>query len=479
MTSLGKLVRTTVFKLSLAYLLIFSIGVGVVLGGVGYNVKTLIDEQIEQTIDAEIAGLSESYAQGGIRRLVDAVQRRAAQPSSGLYLVTTFAGETIAGNVSQLPSGVLQNPGATETTYQRVGDNEPRARGLARIFLLPGGFRLLVGRDLADRETLRKVMAHALLTSLAWLVLIGAAGGAFVAWRVLRRVDAMNASAQTIMRGDLTRRLPLAGSNDELDRLARNLNAMLDRIGVLMQGMREVTDNVAHDLKTPLARLRSRAESALRASDGEGDLRAALEKVIDESDGLIRVFDALLMIARFEARADTMTMSTFDVGRAAQDVAELYEPLAEDKGVMLVCDSGDGLEVRGNRELIGQALVNIVDNALKYGAPKGGPDQGGEVRVSARRVGERVEVAVADRGEGVAPQDRLRILDRFVRLERSRSPPGSGLGLSLAAAVTHLHNGDIRLEDNAPGLRVVLSFPSAAPAPAPSPPLLLPAAASG
>ena len=371
MTSLGKLVRTTVFKLSLAYLLIFSIGVGVVLGGVGYNVKTLIDEQIAQTIDAEIAGLSESYAQGGIRRLVDAVQRRAAQPSSGLYLVTTFAGEAIAGNVGQLPTGVLQNPGATETTYQRVGDNEPRASALARIFLLPGGFRLLVGRDLADRETLRKVMAHALLTSLAWLALIGAAGGAFVAWRVLRRVDAMNASAQTIMRGDLTRRLPLAGSNDELDRLARNLNAMLDRIGVLMQGMREVTDNVAHDLKTPLARLRKpRRSGPARKRRRKASLRAALEKVIDESDGLIRVFDALLMIARFEARADATTMSAFDVGRAAQDVAELYEPLAEDKGLTLVCDADDGLEMRGNRELIGQALVNIVDNALKYGAAR-------------------------------------------------------------------------------------------------------------
>ena len=458
MTALGKLLRTTVFKLSLVYLVVFAIGAGLVLMRVGMNVKELFDDQIDQTVEAEIAGLSEQYRQGGIRRLVETVERRANQPGSSLYLVTTFAGERITGNVAQLPVGVLERPGLIETRYARTDGVVAEHRALARIFLLPGGFRLLVGRDLEDREALRGMMLRALLTSLGWLVLIGTAGGIFVAMRVLRRVDAMSASAQTIMSGDLSQRLPRTGSGDELDRLATSLNAMLERIGELMKGLQEVSDNIAHDLKTPLTRLRNGVDEALRSAQSPDDYRACLEKVVEESEGLIRVFNALLMIARLESGAAQEAMQDFDVAEVARDVAELYDAVAEEQGVMLTLDVDAPLMMRGGRELIGQALANLVDNAIKHGQPQ---ESGAQVvvNIAARRMGNRIELTIADRGPGVAAQDRARVLERFVRLEGSRSRPGSGLGLSLASAVARLHHGALRLDDHEPGLRVTIDLP--------------------
>ncbi|HWG03979.1 MAG TPA: ATP-binding protein [Beijerinckiaceae bacterium] len=459
MTGFGKLFRTTAFKLSLVYLIAFAVGAGLVLGKVAWDVKNLVDQQTAQTVEAEIKGLSEQYSQGGIWQLVDVVERRTLRPGGSLYLVTTPTGEAIAGNVETLPQGILNRPGVVETQYQRPGESpDERHRALARIFVLPGGFRLLVGHDLEDRESVSRVMNQALVTSLLWLTAIGTLGGLFVARRVLHRVDAMSASARTIMGGDLSGRLPLAGTGDELDRLAENLNALLERISELMTGLKEVSDNIAHDLKTPLTRLRNRAEAALRTANSTGEYRASLEQVIEESDGLIRIFNALLMIARAEAGSECAGMADFDAAEVARDVAELYEPLAETEDVAFDVDVGAGLIVYGNRELIGQAVANLVDNALKYGKPAE-PGKPHGVRIAARRTDGEVEIEVSDRGSGIAIEDRGRVINRFVRLEGSRSRPGSGLGLSLAAAIAHLHHGALRIEDNAPGLRVVITLP--------------------
>ncbi len=491
MTALGKLFRTTAFKLSLAWLVIFAIGAGLVIGRVGWNVKTLVDEQISQTLDAEITGLSEQYAQGGIRQLVQAIDRRARGPGAALYLLTTFSGEKVAGNVAVLPPGILSQPGYFETDYQRAEGVEdsapdkddhfrPPHRALAQIFVLPGGFRLLVGHDLNDRESLRRILGSALMSSLLWLIILGTAGSLFVARRVLRRVDAMTASAQSIMAGDLTGRLPLAGTGDELDRLAKNLNAMLERIGELMSGLREVSDNIAHDLKTPLTRLRNGAEQALRMAKNPDEHQAALAKIIDEADGLIRIFNALLMIARAEAGTLPESMVDLDAGDIARDLAELYEPVAEESGLQLAAFIEPNLPVHASRELLGQALANLVDNALKYGMKtlpspghKGASKPLPDVTIFASNRPAGIEISVADHGPGIAVADRARVLERFVRLEGSRSRPGSGLGLSLAAAVARLHGGTLRLEDNAPGLRVVLGLPKrSANQPSPSPSLL-------
>ncbi|MEJ0095553.1 MAG: ATP-binding protein [Methylocella sp.] len=471
MTALAKLFRTTVFKVSLAYLVISAIGAGMVLSSVGDNVKMLIDQQIGQTVDADIAGLSEQYSQGGIRHLVQSIKNRAQRPGADLYLLTTPAGEPIAGNIANLPEGVLNHPGLVETTYQPAGDAAAKdRRALARIFALPGGFRLVVGHDLEEGESLRQILGGALLKSLFWLVVIGTLGGLWVAQRVLKRVDAINANARTIVAGDLSGRLPLAGTGDELDRLVQNLNAMLERISELMAGLKQVSDNIAHDLKTPLTRLRGRAEQALQFAKTPEEYRCALEKVIEESDRLIQIFDALLNIARAEAGAGREGMTDFDAGSVTRDVGELYEPAAEERGFSLNINVEPDLIIHGSRELVGQALSNLVDNALKYGGeadeqkpqPATGDSKiwGKSVDLSARRCGPAIEIMVADHGPGIPVEDRARVLDRFVRLENSRSRPGSGLGLSLAAAVAHLHNGDLRIEDNAPGLRVVLKLPA-------------------
>jgi hypothetical protein len=464
-TALGKLIRTTAFKLTLVYLAIFVLFAASLLGYFALNTRRLITEQINATVTGEINGLSEQYSQGGIRRLVIVVDLRSRRPGSSLYLVTTPTGEGLAGNVGSLEPGVLDHPGWLETNYRRLDAPEGSDhRALVEVVQLPGGFRLLVGRDLEERERLFGIIANAGQWSLALVVVLGLVGGFFVSQRVLKRIDAMTDTAQTIMRGDLAGRLPVAGTGDELDRLADHLNAMLERIEALMRGLKEVSDNIAHDLKTPLTRLRNRCEQALRHPTGDGGYRAALESTIAESDDLIRTFDALLMIARAESGHARDNMAEFDAAEIARDVGELYEPLADEKGIALTVDAAGAAPVRGNRDLVSQALANLVDNAIKYAGPNGKMNGvPAEIVVKAGVDGERIALSVADHGPGIPEADRGRVVERFVRLEQSRSEPGSGLGLSLAAAVARLHGGELRLEDNHPGLRSIIALPRAGP----------------
>jgi signal transduction histidine kinase len=466
MTALGKLLRTTAFKLTLVYLTIFALFAAFLLAYFAWNTRRLITEQLTQTVDAEITGLSEQYRQGGIRRLVLVVDSRSRRPGSSLYLVTTPTGEGLAGNVGSLATGILETPGWAETAYRRLDDPDGVGHhALVRVFQLPGGFRLLVGRDLEERERLNDIVLAAGRWSLAVVMVLGIAGGLFVTRRVLKRVDAMTETTRKIMEGDLTGRLPIAGTGDELDRLADNLNAMLERIEALMRGLKEVSDNIAHDLKTPLTRLRNRCEEALRLAEDESQYRAALESTIEESEALIRTFNALLMIARAESGQARGDMIEFDAGEIARGVGELYEPLADDKGIHLKVETSAAAPVHGNRELVSQALANLVDNAIKYGAPAPAGVNGAEAEIVVKAVGEgdRILLSVADGGRGIPEADRGRAVERFVRLEQSRSEPGSGLGLSLASAVARLHGGELKLEDNHPGLKTVISLPRAAP----------------
>ena len=459
MTALGKLVRSTAFRLTLVYLAVFAIFAASLLVYFALSTGRLITGQITETVGAEIRGLTDQYNTLGLRRLVFIVENRSRRPGSFLYLVTTPTGEGLAGNVGTLAPGVLDKPGWSETAYRRAEDPEgTEHQALVQVVQLPSGFRLLVGRDLEERDRMREIVVAAGQWSIALVVVLGLAGGFFVARRVLRRFDAVTATTQTIMAGDLSRRLPVMGTGDELDRLAGNVNAMLDRIEALMRGMKEVSDNIAHDLKTPLTRLRNRSEAALRTARSESEYRAALEATIEESDGLIRTFNALLMIARAESGQARDNMHEFDAAGIVQGVAELYEPVAEEKGLALIVDAPTPATIRGNRELLSQALANLVDNAIKYARPQA--DQPAEIRVEVKREGDRVLMTVADRGPGIAAADRERVVERFVRLEQSRSEPGSGLGLSLASAVARLHGGELRLEDNAPGLRVTLALPA-------------------
>ncbi len=458
----SRLFRSTAFRLTLLYMGVFAIFAAAALGYVAWNARRLIEDQIRQTIDAEITGLSEQFRQGGVRRLIMVIEQRARGPGASLYLVTTPFGERLAGNVEQVPKGLLDRPGESEIPFSRSGDEAGGMRpafAIVRVYVLPGGFRVLVGRDASERDRLRAVVRRAGGWALAVVLVLGLVGGFVIARRILKRVDGMSEMTASIMSNDLKDRLPVRGNGDELDRLAINLNAMLDRITVLMGGLRQVSDNIAHDLKTPLTRLRNRADGALRANASPEDMRRALEGVTEDADNLIRVFNALLMIARLEAGQARESMAPFDASAAASGVTELYDALAEEAGAVLVSDVEAGASAFGSRELVGQALSNMLDNALKYGQPADGSPA--DVRLSVRREGTNVVFSVSDRGPGIAPEDRARALERFGRLDASRSHPGFGLGLSLVKAVANIHDGTLELGDNAPGLLVRLTIPAA------------------
>jgi hypothetical protein len=465
-TALGKLLRTTAFRLTLVYLVLFALYAVFLLGFFALNARRLVTEQITTTVDTEVSGLAQQYEQGGIRRLVQVVDIRSRRPGSSLYLVATPTGQGLAGNVSSLEPGTLGQTGWVETAYRRLDAPEgSEHHALVRVSELPGGFHLLVGRDVEERERIYDIITTAGRWSMAVVVVLGLGGGFFVSRRILRRVDAITEKAQTIMAGNLSGRLPVAGTGDEIDRLALNVNAMLDRIEALMRGFKEVSDNVAHDLKTPLTRLRNRCEAALRSARTEEEYRAALNSTIEESEQLIRTFDALLMIARAEAGEGGRYMADFDAAEAARGIGELYEPVAEQKGFRLVVEAPGPAIVRGNQELISQALANLVDNAIKYAAPasSGANAAPSTLQILAGPDGDHVVLTVADAGPGIPERDRAHAVERFVRLEQSRSLPGSGLGLSLVSAVAHLHHGELRLEDNGPGLKATIILPRAGP----------------
>lgn len=461
MTAFGKLVRTTAFRLTLVYLFLFALFAASLLGYFAWNTRRMITEQITETVNSEVSELTAQYDRGGIRGLANAVEGRALRPGANLYLVTTPQGQGVAGNVASLAPGVMDHPGWAETFYTRLEESDTRSHfALVRVAQLSGGFRLLVGRDLEERRRLFGIVAKAAQWSVLIVVVLGLGGGVFVARRVLHRIDAMTGTAQRIMAGDLSERLPVGRSGDELDRLAENLNAMLERIEALMVGLKEVSDNIAHDLKTPLTRLRNRAEEALAKAGSDADYRAALERTIEESDGLIRTFNALLMIARAESGQARDNMTDFDAAEVAHGIHELYEPLAEDKGLTLAVEA-DAAAIHGNRELVSQALANLVENAIKYGRPAvPGAGAGPDILIEARRQSDGVHLSVTDHGPGIPEADRQRAVERFVRLEASRTQPGSGLGLSLASAVATLHGGTLRLADGHPGLRATLVIPS-------------------
>lgn len=459
MTALGKLFRTTAFKIVAVYLVVFAVFAAAIIAYLARHTQDLVVGQITETIEAEVRALDEQYQIGGIRRLIDVVESRAQQPGSNLYLVTSHTGATLSGNVADIGNLTLGKAGWSEIAYRRTDEAADAAhdsRALVRVSLLPGGFRLMVGRDIEERERLRQILATPARWAVILIVVMGVAGGVFVTRRVMKRIDSMTATSDKIMMGDLGGRLAVTGSGDEFDRLANSVNAMLGRIENLMGGLKHVSDNIAHDLKTPLTRLRNRAEEALRTTRSDAELKKALESTIEESDNLIRTFDALLMISRAEAGELRKAMTDFDAAEVARGVAELYEPVAEESGHNLVVETADKLPVRGSRELVSQAVANLVDNAIKHGEVV----RGGEVKVSASREGDRVLFTVGDRGPGIPEADRVRVLERFVRLEASRSRPGAGLGLSLAQAVARLHGGELRLEDNLPGLKVALAIPA-------------------
>ena len=455
----SSLVRTHAFRLAALYFVVFAVSVLGVLLFVYWTSADFIERQTEATLDAEITGLAEQYAQRGLSGLVQIVAARSAgdRGDGMVYLVTDRDGRPLAGNITAWPAGAAPRSGPLSFTIERHGRSGVETRSAqGMLFIIPDGFRLLVGRDISDAAFFRERVKMTLLWAGLFALSLGVVGGALMSRNLLRRVEQVNRTAERVMAGNLSDRVPLRGSSDEFDQLAANLNGMLDQIERLMTGMREVTDSVAHDLKTPLARLRARLELSLI---GPGDFAAQKEAVraaIEEADRLLATFNSLLSIAEAEAGASRVRTEQLDLGEIARSAAELYEPVAEERGFALRLQSEPGILIRGDRHLLSQAIANLLDNALKYA-------DSGEISIRVFCRGGRATVEIADRGPGIPEAERQAVFDRFVRLERSRTSPGNGLGLSLVRAVVRLHEGTVELGDNGPGLRVRIKLPALCP----------------
>lgn len=456
MASRLKLLRTSTFRLAALYLVVFALSVSALLGYVYWNTAVLLERQTDETIRAEVQALADQYRFRGLRGIIDTIQRRSTDDRGSLYILTDPDGRRVAGNLQVMPPEASSEDSWIEFPLD-VESGGRTERHVARAFhaVLTGDFELVVGRDVDALRQFAGIMRVTLFYALAIALVLGLGGGLLMSRNFLRRVDAITATSHTIMAGDMGGRMPVSGSGDELDRLALALNEMLDRIQRLMAGMQEVSSNVAHDLKTPLTRVKARVEAALRSADA-GDYKAALEKTVEESDRLLDTFNALLSIARTEAGQARSGLQLIDAAQVIADVAELYEPMAEEQGGALRFEAGAGLTVLADRQLLAQAVSNLVDNALKYGAPDG---QGPEITVTGRSEGSTVVISVADHGEGIPEEERGRVTERFVRLDKSRARPGNGLGLSLVSGVMKLHGGQLVFEDNHPGLLAKLVLP--------------------
>lgn len=421
-----------------------------------WSTAGLLDRQNEAAILVDTQGLVERLAEGGLPALIDTIEQRIAGniDDDSVYLLVDQNLKRLAGNLDRWPASVPAEFDWVDLRLDRGG-----ARALARVRHeeLDGGLHLLVGRDVESRVQLRGIVADAMLWAAVIAVLLGTVGAMAVRGLFRATLADISATAVAVSAGDLGRRVKVTGHSDEFDLLAETINDMLDRIARLMDGVRQVSNAIAHDLRTPITRARMRLEDAATTARSEADLRQAIERAQSDLDGIVAVFQALLRIAEIEAGSRRSAFTQVDVAPLLADLAELYEAAAEETGQTLASRIPPQALVFGDRDMIQQAVANLLDNAMKFSPPQG------VIRLSARAVGGGVEIAVADDGPGIPPQDRERATERFFRGESARSTPGSGLGLALVQAVAMLHGGALRLEDNAPGLRAVLHLPAAEP----------------
>ena len=445
--------RSAGVRFAITYAALLAVSAAALALFLWWSTAGLLDRQTEAAIRADAQGLSERWADGGLRTLVVTIGDRLAGnvDDDAIYLLADPLLDRISGNLDHWPASVREVGIFYELPVTRAG-----MRSLARVqaYDLAGDYHLLIGRDVVVRSQLRALLTDALLWA---LVIVGAmaTAGALVVRSLFRRTLA-NVSATTlaIAGGDFAQRVRLSGRGDEFDQLAGVINDMLDRIGRLMEGVRQVSNAIAHDLRTPIARARTRLEDASLHAKTVPELRSAIERATADLDGIVAVFQALLRIAEIEAGSRRSAFARVDLAPPLAGVAELYEAVAEERGVALSTDLPDRLPLFGDAALIQQAVANLVDNAVKFSP------HGGTVTLSARPSPRGLEIVVTDHGPGLPHDERVKVTQRFYRGETARHTPGSGLGLALVQAVAQLHGGLLRLEDAAPGLRAVLALPA-------------------
>ncbi len=462
------LLRSAGFRFAVLFAALFAAAALVLAGTLWLVTAGTLDRQTDMAIRADALALVERFREAGTAGLVEAIEERLAvdvENDSIYLLVTADTDRRLAGNLNRWP--VAWHPTENWFHTRVVHDGAETEARLHKVELPE--LRLLVGRDETERQRLRQLLTEGVLSTSGLAVSLAFLGAWLMRRAIQARLRPTFATAAAIAGGDLSSRVALTGRDDEFDRLAATMNTMLDRIATLMDGVRGVSDAIAHDLRTPIARARAKLEEALanagRPATPEGAaLRAAVERGIADLDGIARIFRALLRIAEAEAGARRAAFATFDLVPVLADAGEIYEAAAEARGQRLSTDLPEKLELSGDRDLLLQAVANLLDNAIKFTPP------GGEVRLSAAAVstpsGSGIEVAVEDDGPGMPPADRERAGQRFFRADKARATPGSGLGLALVQAVASLHAGELVLEEadpdrDPPGMRAVLRLPSA------------------
>ena len=455
---LTKLLRTSTFQLALVYMTLFATSVFILLGFIYWATAGYMARQTDETIEAEIQGLAEQYQRQGLEGLISVIQERTAKNMDGssVYLFTSQDGQYLAGNLLAWPEAEINEGWINFHLDERVakprGGENHLVRG--RVFRTEGGMRLLVGRDVHNLMEVQELVSRALTWGMGVTVALAFAGGLFMSRSTLKRIESINQTSREIMKGDLSRRIPTRGSGDDFDQLAENLNAMLEQIEVLMEGVRHVSNNIAHDLRTPLTRLRNRLENMQSHTHDPVQSQESITQALLEADRILQTFNALLRISRIESGGFQRPNQKVSLKELVADAADLYEALAQDKEQTFDVDLHSDVEILGDRDLLFQALANLLDNAIKYTPERG------HIKVWLER-GAKARLVVSDSGVGVPSAERDKVFERFYRVDKDRSTLGNGLGLSLVKAVVELHRGRIWLEDNDPGLRVVLELPYA------------------
>ncbi|GHD49850.1 Signal transduction histidine kinase [Marinobacter persicus] len=454
--------RTSSFQLALLYMVVFATSVFILLAFIYWRTAGFMTAQTDETIEAEIAGLAEQYRSGGVNGLITIIRERVARDpnAKSLYLLTTDDSLKLAGNLENWPEGSQSSETGwiNFTLGEAVGWSGPERLARARIFEVQGGLRLLVGRDVDDLTNLKRLIEGAINWGMGITLALALLGGFLMSRSTTRRIEVINNTSRRIMNGHLSLRIPTRGTDDDFDQLAENLNQMLDRIVYLMEGIRHVSDNIAHDLRTPLTRLRNQLENTLITVDND-EARDHVGQAVAEADQLLATFNALLRIARLETRGNTADMKVVALDELVADACELYEALSEDKEQSFHQSLESGVMIEGDRDLLFQMVSNLIDNAIKY------TPEHGAIEVLVRREGDSAVLEVQDSGIGIPDDEKDQVFQRFYRVGKSRSLPGNGLGLSLVNAVAEIHQGQVQLNDThpdgeKPGLTVVVRLPA-------------------
>jgi signal transduction histidine kinase len=416
-----------------------------------YSIVGETEQQLKRDINVQLADLGREFIYRGPNATAEEIKRLISKDDDKMLVLMLIDRKwhTLAGNLEEWPGGKLR-PADWIRIRVNDADTDSSHDAIAINSSLPGGYVLLVGRSLTPILRIRHIISNVLYICLFITAVLAAAGGVLLTLVIQRRLEIINQACRRVMGGELTTRVPVSGSGDEFDHLANNLNAMLARICELIDGVRDISYNVAHDLRTPLGRMRNRLEATTHLPMSREQMQEAIALAIVEIDNLVATFNAILRIAQAEMGAGIEHFDLVDLSDTVAEVTEFYQPLAEDKHIQLQTDLQTDVELRGDRHLLAQACANLLDNAIKY------TPYGGHVQVRLERNGGKVRLIVSDSGPGIPESHYGKVTDKFYRLEASRTQPGNGLGLSLVLAAVKLHGGQLRFEDNRPGLRVVV-----------------------